>query len=799
MNFKEWCEENSAWEFLRCYLNGTNPIMPDQIGYSSAKIVNWKCSVCGLEWKANLNHMNRRRLDRTICPYCAHERASHFYNTSLLYPELNSYWDQEQNSDMLEDYTPGSKYPAVWRCRQHHTWTRPICDQVAAAEKRRSDTWTGSKELCPYCTHQRPSPSYNLEIISPEVSLQWDYSRNGSLTPRSVTPFSQKKVHWVCQFNPAHTWQDRISNRTILLRGCPVCAKLFHVSYPARTIYYYLRQAGIDCIIEKPEGRYSIDVAISNPDAPPIALELDGYYAHQSTASRIRDAKKDAFLKKAGYRVIRVREAPSHTEGIVFENDIITYPYADQHGWLDKLVQFLFSWLTEIQINPDHVKDHWQIERLYYHDRKIRSLAVKYPVLASQWSLRNTETPDVILPGSGSLRWWKCPICEKEYQTSVSNRVYQNSGCPYCANHIVTPESSLKGQYPDIARQWHHDRNTPLKPEEVAPFSRKKVWWICDKGHEWQTSIFLRTRKNGTNCPVCRGHTVIPENSLAAYRPVLASYWHPHLNSRIPEEVALHSNKTFWWKCPDGHEWQDIPNKLQKYPDDQICPYCNNRRLWKGYCLASHNPALSELWHPSKNQYTSQEIAPFSNMRVWWKCPEGHEWENAVSEMQVYAPASYCPYCNNRRVCSSNSLLAIDPDLAAQWNTEKNALLTPDDVFPRSTKMVWWRCADKHEWQAPVAKRYLRGDGCPYCSGRRATPENSLAVNYPLIAADWDRAQNASLTAWDVSPKSGRRIWWKCRNGHSLCESIRSRIKSNGCPLCNQEKIFEIAVAPSMP
>lgn len=435
MNFKEWCEENRAWEFLECYLNGSNPVTPDQIGYSSGKVVNWKCSVCGLEWQANLNHMNRRRLDRTICPYCARERASYFYNASLLYPELNDYWDRHQNSDELEDYTPGSKHPAVWRCGKGHTWTRPISEQIAAAEKRTRDTWSGSKDLCPYCSRQRPSPSYNLEIICPEVSLQWDYSRNGALTPRSVTPFSQKKVHWICQFNPAHTWQDRIANRTVLLRGCPICAKLFHVSYPARTIYYYLRQAGVDCVIEKPEGRYSIDIAINTVDEHPIALELDGYYAHQSAASHIRDAKKDMYLQKRGYRVIRIREDPLHTGGIVFENDSITYPYADRYGWLDRLVQFLFSILTDTQVQPDHVADHWKIERLYYHDRKIRSLAVRCPDLAMQWSSRNKETPDVVLPGSSSKRWWRCPDCEKEFRASVSNRVCHNSGCPHCYSH----------------------------------------------------------------------------------------------------------------------------------------------------------------------------------------------------------------------------------------------------------------------------------------------------------------------------------------------------------------------------
>ena len=46
--------------------------------------------------------------------------------------------------------------------------------------------------------------------------------------------------------------------------------------------------------------------------------------------------------------------------------------------------------------------------------------------------------------------------------------------------------------YPDIAKEWS-DRNLPLLPSNVMAFANKKVWWRCDKGHEWYALISSRS------------------------------------------------------------------------------------------------------------------------------------------------------------------------------------------------------------------------------------------------------------------------------------------------------------------
>ena len=61
---------------------------------------------------------------------------------------------------------------------------------------------------------------------------------------------------------------------------------------------------------------------------------------------------------------------------------------------------------------------------------------------------------------------------------------------------------------PLLLRQWHPLRNGDLSPRQVSPGSHRKVWWRCDRGHEWQAEVKSRALL-GTGCPVCAGKAVL--------------------------------------------------------------------------------------------------------------------------------------------------------------------------------------------------------------------------------------------------------------------------------------------------
>jgi len=53
----------------------------------------------------------------------------------------------------------------------------------------------------------------------------------------------------------------------------------------------------------------------------------------------------------------------------------------------------------------------------------------------------------------------------------------------------------------EVAKEWHFSKNGDLKPYDVAYKSNKKVWWECNKGHEWLSTV--AHRQNGRGCPYC--------------------------------------------------------------------------------------------------------------------------------------------------------------------------------------------------------------------------------------------------------------------------------------------------------
>ena len=138
-------------------------------------------------------------------------------------------------------------------------------------------------------------------------------------------------------------------------------------------------------------------------------------------------------------------------------------------------------------------------------------------------------------------------------------------------------------------------------------------------------------------------------------------------------------------------------------------------------------------------------------------------------------------------------LAANYPEIAKQWNYEKNGALTPWDVTIGSNRKVWWKCSLGHEWEAVIFTRTLKSVGCPYCKGRCAWPGfNDLATLRPDIAAGWDYELNGEKMPERYTVHSHARVWWICPKGHpSFQMKITERSYGHGCPICGRETVVE--------
>lgn len=180
-----------------------------------------------------------------------------------------------------------------------------------------------------------------------------------------------------------------------------------------------------------------------------------------------------------------------------------------------------------------------------------------------QWHPTKNEnlTPADVSFGSERKVWWRCEH-DHEWQAPVYARAGANrsDGCPVCAGKVILPGvNDLASRFPDIASQWHPEKNGPLPPDRISPYSNRKVWWVCDLGHEFQTTVAHRTRMN-SGYPTCAGRKVLPGfNDLASRHPDVAAQWHPALNGTLtPQMVTPGSHRRVWWVCGEGHIWQAV-------------------------------------------------------------------------------------------------------------------------------------------------------------------------------------------------------------------------------------------------
>lgn len=775
MSFRDWCIQNHTYLLLHFYQEGYNPRAPEEIGFSSAEYVRFRCHVCGLSWKRALNHVTRNPAVQT-CPFCEHRKPSPFYNMATEYPELKAEWDIERNLFPPESCLPRSRKTAYWRCAKNHRWKAVIRDRAKTAEKARQS----GAPICPYCAGESVSATYNLVEKYPEIAAEWDYVLNNGQKPEDFLPHSHQKVWWKCAYNPLHKWSAKISNRTSLGRGCPQCAKDFKMSYPARALFYYLRQACPNCTCEEPFQRYKMDIFL--PEYKWV-LEHDGYYYHSSPAARKRAERKDCALREAGYQVLRICDSKALAEPVVLKKVEILYKFDERDRYLDQMIAAVFSYLGLPPLDFHHRQDQYAINQMYFHERKKRTLAVEYPKIAREWSTRNADKPDTVFSGSSRKVWWHCPKCQQEYQATITNRTRHCSNCPFCANLRAYEKNCLAVLRPEIAAEWHAALNSPLTPYDVVPGSEKEVYWACSEGHAWKAAICSRTNPRESRCPICHPRAVTRYGPVRPLDHALVQIWHTTKNlPLIPSEAANQSNKSFWWQCEKGHAWQSTPSHLNKTAPSKRCPYCDNRAVCGDNSLLARYPELAQEWDNERNSpLTPDQVLYCSGKKYWWRRGE-FVWQASIQARQRKRegiPRSQ--YLNGYpHLCLS----VTHPELAAQWDPERNEELTPRDVTPGSGKKIWWQCEKGHVWQSPIGKR-IRGDGCPYCSGRRPSKEYCLKTCCPAIAAQWHPEKNGDLTPQDVTPGSGRNVWWQCEKGHEWKASVSNRSRrGQNCPYC---------------
>ena len=223
-------------------------------------------------------------------------------------------------------------------------------------------------------------------------------------------------------------------------------------------------------------------------------------------------------------------------------------------------------------------------------------------------------------------------------------------------------------------------------------------------------------------------------------------------------------------------------------------------------------PTLKKEFNKKKNNIDPKYISSRSNIKFYWKCKKGHEWQVAPTTRFLYSPEyktkyknrgkrsqihSKCPYCMNKFTDKSNCLETLYPKISKMWSKIKNEE-TPDQVNALSQKKFWWICKKGHEFEKEVYQVVKQNGFCGGCGKEDGTfktfvtKENSLAAIAPDIAKQWHPTKNGKIKPENLIAHGHKKYWWKCEKGpdHEFKQSINDKVKENiGCPFCSYRKV----------
>ena len=411
-------------------------------------------------------------------------------------------------------------------------------------------------------------------------------------------------------------------------------------------------------------------------------------------------------------------------------------------------------------------------------------LATINPNLASEWHpTRNTRfTPCDVVPESSRIVWWKGK-CGHEWLASIKAR-NSGEGCLICSEKQINPSRSLAYQYPDLAKEWHPTKNGNLKAERIACGSHQKVWWLCENNHEWQASPNHRTSQT-RGCPFCANNprALKGYNDLATMLPDMADQWYYDGNGELlPSDVTVHSNKKVWWICAKGHIWKTAVNHRTNGSE---CPICQ-----RAYSTSFPEQAI---FFYIKQVYPDAENG----------CTDF--FQNHGMELDVYIPSKqigieYDGYAFHRtkeqrerdlrkyEICLKKhiKLIRIREDKAYDDEKSSDILLFTEITLDETIKKLSSVLPLIDSLDINTDRDQLEIKTAYY----NVLEKNSFAMQYPILAKEWNDSKNNGLSPAMFSPHSKQTVWWKCNRGHEWKAQIDARVRGTGCPYCTNHKVL---------
>ena len=364
-------------------------------------------------------------------------------------------------------------------------------------------------------------------------------------------------------------------------------------------------------------------------------------------------------------------------------------------------------------------------------------LATTHPELLKEWDYeKNTIKPTEISARSNRKIWWKC-LKGHSYDATPAKRTI-GQGCPYCSNKkVLVGENDLATTHPDLAKEWHPTKNGNLKPTDVVAGSARKVWWKCPKGHEYQAKVCARSvLHNG--CAKCKegNQTSFPEqaiyyyvqqvfpDAINRYRDIFDNGM--ELDIFIPsKKVAIEYDGSFYHKKERSLKREKIKYNICRQYKITLIRICakNNADLFNATAdYTIEEPALDDSDNTQRLDNIIKELLWMLESDFGLNPRKQYIRYNGMLIRKISADVNierdrYKINAYRENATFKKSLAQVRPDLAAEWDYEKNQGLTPN-MFPvGSREEVWWICKEcGTSYPKRIYIRHIRKKTCPQCN-----------------------------------------------------------------------------------
>jgi len=300
----------------------------------------------------------------------------------------------------------------------------------------------------------------------------------------------------------------------------------------------------------------------------------------------------------------------------------------------------------------------------------------------------------------------------------------------------------------------------------------------------------------------------IKENILETHKKMIETYWDYERNNKenlFPENFVKGSHQKVWWKCEEcGKSFEREIRRICK-KNNCYCKSCatsigkkNHKKITKKNSLIIQYPELIKEWNYEGNKNEKLYIENMtigSHTKCNWICSKGHKWKATVKDR---TNGHGCPYCSGRKAITGKTDLKTKfPEIAKEWDYDKNYPYRPEEIPFGSGKEFYWICSKGHSFKSIVNKR-TSGQSCPFCNTKNVKKLKNVC---PELFNEIDKELNSNIDINNINIGSKEKIYWKCSKcGHKWRSTISNRlisdkngnyIKKENCSKChNKNKSF---------